>query len=143
MPAFIALIRHEAARRPGVRALLGTLKERGVRLAVLSDFDRVEARLEALAVQVSLFDDIHCSQDFGALKPSATPVDVLAARWGCDAEAIAVVGDRDDMDGETARLSGAVPLILESRRDRGPHAEIYSWSDVVATLKLRTSVELE
>jgi FMN phosphatase YigB (HAD superfamily) len=106
MPAFVALLARRAVVRPGLPALLGRLRERGVRTAVISDYARVKERLEALKIDPALFDDLVASEEHGVLKPSEIPFEAVAKRWGLAPAEILVVGDRKDHDEGSALLAG-------------------------------------
>jgi len=106
MPAFVALLARRAVARPGLAALLERLRAAGVRTAVVSDYGRVPERIAALRLDPALFDDLVAAEDHGVLKPSAAPFEAVARRWELGAAEIAVVGDREDLDAESALLAG-------------------------------------
>lgn len=104
-PAFIHLLGTKAHVRPGLIPLLERLASRRVFTAVVSDYGRVSERLRALRIDPQLFDEIHSSEDFGALKPSPAPLVALAQKWGVEPGRIVVVGDREDLDAECAKAA--------------------------------------
>ncbi len=106
LPAFVELLRRRGRLRPGLVPLLGRLRERGVRTAVVSDYGRVAERLTALRLDPGLFDDLVAAEDHGVLKPSAVPFEALALRWRLDPGEVIAVGDREDLDAASARAAG-------------------------------------
>jgi FMN phosphatase YigB (HAD superfamily) len=104
--AFVNLMPLMRDSRPGLAGALAALRGAGIRRGVLSDFNRVRGRLEALGLPLDLFDTVDSSEEFGALKPSTRPFVHIAQRWGLAAEQVLVVGDRDDTDGAAARAAG-------------------------------------
>ena len=126
-PAFIATMRLQRSGRPQLVPLLSHLKNKGIKLAVLSDYNAVRERLKELRVPVELFDIIDSCEAAGALKPVARPFAAIAGRWNLPASAILVIGDRDDTDGAAAGAAGMQFLrICEKRRGR-PDGRVLTW----------------
>jgi FMN phosphatase YigB (HAD superfamily) len=113
--------------RPGVRETLAGLRERGIKVAVLSDFGRVSDRLHNLEIDHGLLDRCYSCEHAGALKPNPRPFRQVAQEWSLPPEEILVVGDRDDTDGEGARKAGMQFMLLG--RTQG-----LSWADARARL---------
>lgn len=84
-----------------VRPALQCLKEQGMRLAVLSNWDeRLRPLLEQLELQ-GWFEEIFVSAEMGMTKPDGRLFDVVAERMGLDGPSILHVGDsrREDLQG--------------------------------------------
>jgi putative hydrolase of the HAD superfamily len=113
---FIAIMPFFRFSRPGIVPLIASLREKGLRLAVLSDYDCVKERLGKLSLPPSLFDTIASSEASGALKPSSRPFSAIASQWGIEPGSILVVGDRADTDGAAARTTGMQFLLIENGR---------------------------
>lgn len=91
---------------PGVRAALAELRARGIRLAVVSNFDyRLPALLEALGLG-GCFEFVLLPAEAGAAKPAAAIFDAAVARLGLARDEIALVGDDPEQDLEAARSAG-------------------------------------
>jgi|WetSurMetagenome_2_1015567.scaffolds.fasta_scaffold00046_20 putative hydrolase of the HAD superfamily len=105
-PSFVWVMRFFRHSRPGLVALLSSLRRRGVRLAVLSDYGRVAQRLDNLRIPASLFDVLASCEDAGALKPNARPFLEVAERLGVPPAETLVVGDRHETDGLAAQAAG-------------------------------------
>ncbi|HUI92131.1 MAG TPA: HAD family hydrolase [Chitinivibrionales bacterium] len=105
-PAFVAIMPFFRFSRPFIRRLLGALREKGVRLAVLSDYGCVKERLEKLGLSPTIFDAVSSCEDAGALKPHPRPLLAIAEKWGIAPGQILVLGDRADTDGAAAKNAG-------------------------------------
>jgi FMN phosphatase YigB (HAD superfamily) len=141
MTKFVDLLGRKARVRPGLIDVLSEMKERGARLAVLSDFGGVIERLEALRIPRYLFDDVVGAEDFGVLKPSPVPFLALAKKWGLVPTSLVVVGDRWDLDGASAEAAGMQFLGVVERGllGRGEQADgFHDWSYVREQLSRRT-----
>lgn len=100
---------------PGLRTLLGTASDRGLRLGVLSDYPAA-AKLEAMKL-AELFDVVVCAQDAGVnrFKPDPSGLFETLRRLGTSPGQALYVGDRADVDASVASAAG-VPCVLVGRR---------------------------
>ncbi len=137
-PAFEELLANFARVRPGTRRLLWNLRDRGVRLAVYSDFGRIAQRLNALRLPVDVFDDLVAAEDFGALKPAGRPLSALADSWGVETKSLVVVGDRLDLDARSAFAVGAVFLGVGKGRGFPPADGFVPWQEARRRLERGT-----
>ncbi len=124
IPCFIGQLGRHAAARPGLDALLQRLRAEGTGLAVISDYGWVAERLSALEISPALFDTLLSTEELGALKPSPAAINLLRSRWALPREAVLMVGDRPDRDGESARAAGVEYLQVQTglatwSRDQG------------------------
>jgi putative hydrolase of the HAD superfamily len=104
---------------PDVTPALMALRARGLRLGVVSNFDR---RLPGLLDELGLgaaFDAIVWSTEAGAAKPAAAIFDAAAARLGIAVADMCHVGDDPETDLAGAERAGAVGVLLD-RGARGP-----------------------
>ena len=94
------------ARRPGLEEFLAAAKERGLKLAVCSDYDP-RRKLEALGVS-RYFDAVVCAQDpgVGRFKPDPRMLAVALERLGARADEALFLGDRANVDGKAAGAAG-------------------------------------
>ncbi|MFW5774776.1 MAG: HAD family hydrolase [Chitinivibrionales bacterium] len=92
--------------RPGLQQTLSRLRGSGIKLAVLSDFDRVTQRLRGLHISPDLFDTLASTESLGCLKPSPKSFLSIAEQWNIQPQHILVIGDRSDTDGAGAHNSG-------------------------------------
>jgi FMN phosphatase YigB (HAD superfamily) len=100
---------------PGLRTLLGTAKDRGLRLGVLSDYPAA-TKLEAMKL-AEFFDVVVCAQDAGVnrFKPDPSGLVETLRRLGASPGQALYVGDRLDVDASVASAAG-VPCVLVGRR---------------------------
>lgn len=106
MPAMVRLLQEHYVAAPFLRELLPALHERGIRVAVFSDYGEVERKLEALGLSAALFDAVFDAPSLGGLKPCREAFDALLFRMEVLPANALMVGDRWDTDGEGARLAG-------------------------------------
>ncbi len=104
-PAFVSTLRF-LRNRPQVNSLFSALKDNGIKIAVLSDFGRVEERLKALKIDLSLIDVIESTERVGAFKPCSRPFFEVCEKLGVKPEKVTLIGDRDDTDRAGAEASG-------------------------------------
>jgi len=133
MGSFLRLLERDSAARPGLIPLVDGLRDRGIPIAVVSDFGSVPERLEALRVAVTAFDLLMGAEEAGALKPSPRAFLLAARRLGVDPGRVLVVGDRDDMDGAAARAASMRFLCVAGGRHASPDA--LPWPDLVTRLE--------
>ena len=130
---------YERFARPGawrvfedVLPTLATLKERGVRLGVISNWDD---RLRPLLTSLDLshhFESIIVSCEIGASKPSPAPFLAAAKALGAPPDRILHVGDSFDMDIAGARAAGLPALQIVRDPNVVVAGQIRSLSDVPA-----------
>ncbi len=111
---------HEAYRRadhwrlyPDVLSCLNGLKERGIALAVVSNWD---AELEGLLRDLELlpyFDLVISSANVGCRKPDPVIFEHALERLNVASGNAVHVGDRPDADGDGASAAGIRPLIID------------------------------
>lgn len=111
---------HESYRRadhwqiyPDVVACLRGLKERGLALAVVSNWD---AELENLLRDLRLlpyFDTVVSSAAVGHRKPNPVIFDLACEELRVCPSEVAHVGDRPDADGDGATAAGIRPIIID------------------------------
>lgn len=112
MPAMLRLIKRYCRPRQEVMELIREAKEKGLRLAVYSDYGCVAEKLEALGIAPDMFDLLVAAPELGALKPSEPCARRVLEMLGAQPESTLFVGDRDDKDGASARAVGAKWVII-------------------------------
>jgi putative hydrolase of the HAD superfamily len=98
--------------RPGLVDLLASLRSRGVKLGVLSDY-QAAPKLQALGI-LDLFDAVLCAQEaeIGAFKPDPRGLQVTLQRLDVDPPEALYVGDREEIDALAAMAAGVPCAIL-------------------------------
>lgn len=115
-------------KRPGINELLRDLKAKGYRLAVLSDFGKVPERLQALNISTDPFEFLLSSEDLGGFKPNTLPFLKTLVQLNLAPEAVLMVGDREETDGDGARAMGMPFLKVPGKSNEG-------WDETVQVLK--------
>lgn len=100
---------------PEVLDTLAALKQRGVMLAVISNFDsRLLGILDGLGIG-PWFDDVFVSSRVGYAKPDRRIFDAALSRHGLFAEDVVHVGDSEDHDLKGARKAGLRALLIDRK----------------------------
>jgi putative hydrolase of the HAD superfamily len=102
---------------PEVIGVLERLRGMGVRMAVVSNFDR---RLHRVLDEMGMsgwFEEVVTSADVGARKPSPRMIEEVLARAGVGANSSRMTGDSGREDGGAAEAAG-VPVFLLDRPGR-------------------------
>lgn len=123
---FVKLLRTNFKSRNNLNKLLKKLKDNNVKLAVLSDYGHVEERLDALKIDKTLFEIMASSEEYGVLKPCKRPLIDIADKLNVRTEKVLIVGDRDDTDGESARMA-KMNYILIAQNGKSHNKNMSSW----------------
>ena len=108
---------------PEVPAVLASLRERGVALAVVSNFDsRLTSLLDELGL-AAFFDAVVCSGEAGAAKPDGAIFIHALAVLGVEAPEALHVGDNPEADYDGARATGLEALLVD-RRATASHSDV-------------------
>ena len=116
MPLMQRLMQRHYHLEPWVAEVLAELRRRGIKTAVYSDYGCVRERLEALRFDCNWVDMIADAPSLGGLKPCKESAMKICEELGVKPEETVIVGDRDDTDGESARLCG-MRFILYTKKD--------------------------
>ena len=109
---------------PEVPEVLQALRARGLRLAVVSNFDtRLPPLLDALGL-ATFFDAVVCSGEAGAAKPDGAIFARALAALGVEASEALHVGDSREADYEGARAAGIEALLVDRDADVHPAGTI-------------------
>ena len=114
MPAMVQMIAKYHHPRLQVMNLVAECKQRGLAVAIYSDYGFVLQKLEALGIEASQFDLIVDAPELGALKPCEACARKVLEMLKAQPETTLFVGDRDDKDGASARSVGARFLLVEN-----------------------------
>lgn len=116
-PRLCAAIQRAGARKD-TREVIRSLVERGVRVAVISDY-RVEDKLAAMELLDLPWGALVAADQLGALKPHRRAFDRAAELLGVAPERIVHVGDRLDTDVRAAEAAGYRAILLGSAAPDG------------------------
>lgn len=126
-PALIKAIK--GYERPDVSKVLSTLKNRGYKLAVLSDHTFISERLNVLNINPSVFDLLDSTESIGALKPDPRAFMKTASGLGISPAKVLVVGDTyKDRDGALNAGMKSV-WIVDKDKDEDLSDMKITWND--------------
>ena len=107
LPTMVRMIGEGCLVREEVLHLISECRRRQVPMAVYSDYAFVAEKLRVLGIDAEQFALLIDSPTLGTRKPSKEAAMRLLRMLHAEPETTLFVGDRDDTDGETARLVGA------------------------------------
>jgi putative hydrolase of the HAD superfamily len=96
---------------PGVKEVFETLKDKNYKIAVYSDFP-VEEKLAAMMLKAD-YTLYATHPSIGHFKPNKTGLLKICSELGISVEKSIFIGDRDDTDGESARMAGMDFLLVD------------------------------
>ncbi len=127
-PTFVKVMLYMKGSRPQLNETLVSVKNKGYKLAVLSDFAYIKERLVGLNIPADIFDTLLSSESEGSLKPCAGPFLKITKTWQIAPADIVVVGDKDDTDGMGASNSGMSFLQISDKRAKPKNSS--DWSSI-------------
>jgi len=99
---------------PGTKRTLIRLKEKGMKLAIVSDAPKIKAWLRLTAMRIDdFFDVVVAKEDTGRLKPSRLPFRAALKKLNLKPEECLMVGDMPDKDIRGARQLGIKTFYAE------------------------------
>ena len=134
------LRKKQFAARPMIKEVFAALAERGIKIALYSDYNDIQARALACGISQEALDlcqGIYSSESFGCLKPAPRGFLKIAADLGTRPKDCLVVGDRDDTDGFGARLTQMKFVQIKTRRPKEVlsfNHPVMSWEDFAAEI---------
>ncbi len=110
MPTMVRVLRKHYTLTPFAREIITYLQEKGIRIAIFSDYGCVQEKLEA----IGFFDSynlnstlyINAAPEMGGLKPCKEAFENLLNTLQLKPENALMIGDRDDTDGAGAASVG-------------------------------------
>ncbi|MBR6492979.1 MAG: HAD hydrolase-like protein [Paludibacteraceae bacterium] len=112
LPTMVRMIAKYHTVRPEVLELMNECKQRGLQMAIYSDYGAVVEKLEALDIDPTQFNLLVSAPELGALKPCEPCVRHVMELLGAKPEETLFVGDREDKDGASAKIVGAKFLLV-------------------------------
>lgn len=124
--------------RDSAPAVFEKFEQAGVKTAVFSDYACVKERMAAVGFSDGVCKNLFSAEDIGALKPCPRPFLEIASALGTEPERCLVVGDRNDTDGEGARLAGMkfVQIVTHKTKttDFAAGHPVILWEDFTASV---------
>lgn len=106
MPTQVAMLALYEKPRPCVDNLLQSLRDRGMKLVLYTDYGHAREKVQALIIDPAYFDVIASAPKMGGLKPCKQSIERLLEHCGLTADQCIMIGDRDDTDGAAAKSVG-------------------------------------
>jgi FMN phosphatase YigB (HAD superfamily) len=128
--------------QPGLIEFLRACKDRGLRLAALSDYP-VEAKLRAMGV-ADFFDVALSAQaaEIGVFKPNPVGLQVTLERLGASAAESLYIGDRVEVDAVAAEAAGiACAILTRETKGAGPYLRVTDYRQLHDVLFGNAKVE--
>ncbi|HEX8051691.1 MAG TPA: HAD-IA family hydrolase [Thermoleophilaceae bacterium] len=119
---------------PDAAPALRDLRERGLRLVVVSNWDCSLREVLDSAGLLELVDDAVSSAEAGAAKPDPAPFHAALAAAGCEPGEAVHVGDSEENDVAGARAAGVRAVLLRRAETPGEPGAIASLSELAAVL---------
>ena len=123
---FINGIKSFGVKQDGINEVLLQLSNNGFKLGIISDYSKIEKRLDVLGIPAKLFDDILSSEDEGALKPNTKAYEKMLKKWGLCYNNCLIVGDKEETDVEVAKRLN-IDYIKLSKNRIDPIENTYNW----------------
>mgnify|MGYP002852017988 CR=1 FL=1 len=133
----VSLLKKKYKAYEKAQEVFKTLSLSGIKFSVFSDYPMVRERMEAVGLKeiVPLCHDFYYAGDFGSFKPAPRPFLEIAFSMGLSQNECLVVGDRDDTDGEGARLCGMSFIQIEKNKKAKANAKVISGDHKIMTLE--------
>ncbi|MDP3918764.1 MAG: TIGR02253 family HAD-type hydrolase [Nanoarchaeota archaeon] len=99
---------------PGVRRTLEKLKEKGLKLAIVSDAPSRQAWIRLCSLEIeNFFDVVVAHEETGKFKPNKEPFEIALNKLGVSAEECVMVGDHPDRYVKGANSLGMVSVLAQ------------------------------
>ena len=107
LPTMVQLIDQHCNPKKEVLQLIDACAQRGITMAIYSDYGCIEEKLKVLGLDSSQFALLISSPALGERKPSAAAARKILDLLHADPQTTLFVGDREEKDGASARAVGA------------------------------------
>lgn len=106
LPDTIKILRKHYHIAPWVEECISQLRSQGVKIAIFSDYECVEGKLEAIGFHREWADYLFEAPTLGGLKPCKEAFLKICCAMDIKPQNCLMVGDRDDTDGAGAMSAG-------------------------------------
>ena len=123
---------------PHVGSVLFELKQRGIKLAIVSDAPRLKAWIRLVSMKINhLFDIVVTFEDTKEFKPSIKTFQVAFKKLNLNANECLMVGDRPERDIKGAKKLGMLTCFAKygNPKAKGPDAD-YEINDIKELLEI-------
>lgn len=108
LPDTVRILQRHYQVAPWVEQMVKKLRERGIKVAVFSDYSFVREKLEAIGFEIDWADYLFEAPVLGGLKPCKESFEKICRTMDVQPSECLMVGDREDTDGDGARSVGMV-----------------------------------
>ena len=135
-----ALRKKRFQAREQIAEVFNALVSSGKKIALYSDYERIQARALACGVPQEALDlcsGFYSPRDFGCLKPAPRAFLQIASDLSARPKDCLVVGDRDDTDGMGARLSEMQFIQIKTKSPKDVlhfNHQVMEWKDFAAAV---------
>lgn len=121
MPDTIKILKKHYHIAPWVEECIASLKTKGIKVAVFSDYGFVEEKLNAIGFNLQLADYLFDAPSLGGLKPCKDAFLKICSTMDVSPQNCIMVGDRDDTDGAGAIAAGMqfIKVVLTNQQTDG------------------------
>ena len=113
MPLMIQVIRRNYKAVEWISQFMEACRIQNIKMVVLSDYGHVAEKLNALNLDTNLFDWIISAPELGGLKPAPQLLEKVRKQMDIDADQCLIIGDRNDTDGELAKIGGTKFFLVQ------------------------------
>lgn len=106
MPQMAKILHKHYCLAPWVKEYIISLREKGVKIVVFSDYGFVKEKLDAIGFERQWAEYLFDAPSLGGLKPCKEAFMNVCEKIGIEPQHCLMVGDRDDTDGDGARSVG-------------------------------------
>lgn len=106
LPQMAKVLRKHYRLAPWVKEYIMSLREKGVKIVVFSDYGFVKEKLDAIGFDTQWADYLFDAPSLGGLKPCREAFMNVCEKIGIEPQYCLMIGDRDDTDGDGARSVG-------------------------------------
>lgn len=114
LPTMVNILKKHYVLFPWVENTILSLKEKGIKIVIYSDYELVEDKLSALNFNLDWADAIFSAPELGGLKPCEESMRILCKEIKQDIHNCLMIGDRLDTDGESASIVGMPFQLVEN-----------------------------
>lgn len=104
MPTMVDEIGKHFPLREGLMERFLSYRQRGAKLAILSDYGCIREKLNALGVESNLFDELLDAPSLGGYKPAPCVFKTTLEILGSRPEDCLMIGDRPERDGGSVKV---------------------------------------
>ncbi len=133
MPSQVKIIREKFGPRPQLKEFISSLRAKGLKLAVLSDYCFAAEKLAAIGLSEADFDAVWESPEMGGLKPREEVFLNTCKALGTEPGETLMIGDKVSKDGGALKAGLQFVRLINSESQRSKTGEIseMTWEELL------------